>query len=719
MTAKVGTTSTVEPCTVEMSGTTMTPASSAGTQKVSMFAAKAGFVIPKNKLSGSLVPVFRGSKNLGTGDAVSGESKKQIQRKTKWGPDLTQDASVKKGRALAYLTRVEQITQQLKSGVLEDENDEDSLSAPQDPHHKSSKHQIDTKDVDQLELEKREAMGEILKLNPSYKAPPDYKPLLKEATVPIPVKEYPKYNFVGLICGPGSDNQKQLERETGAKIQVYGTKAGTGQKAEIKPSDGSEIHGEYENLYVHISADTFEKVDAAVAVIELLVTSVSGNLAAVSTGASVSGDNAHVPSQVQDTITSNMVPTTVVNQGMVQPLPGLAQTPLDGQFQYPGPFFSRCPSSAPMNMPGFTPLNSSRPVLNNPSHLSTSPFNPAYLPSSFGLLPSLVSPRQNPPTTQFLLHAYMGPQPASVQANVSAPLTFIGNRPLPAGSSTGWSSSPPAPQPGVASMLPPSNIPTANMESSVNHPIAAPSFISIPRPQAGLPSTSLQARVPGSVSGSVPNFAPLKPPMMTAQSPGDFTFQPHRPQNPSFQTVPQPSSHFSAHNASLARPMLPSPAPQAPSFQFPQPGGQVLSRPQLGDHMGQHPSAHMSAAPIARNSTAISVSPRLATFLESSTVLPQTPHPPMRLSNFNPPHQMPNLPGPLSPRPGNYIQIQQNYPAHATRPEIPRAPNQQLSNHLAFSFGKSASGPGGGQQLYDPFSPTSANQQQGGNPGKM
>ena len=29
--------------------------------------------------------------------------------------------------------------------------------------------------------------GEILKLNPSYKAPPDYKPLLKEARVPIPV----------------------------------------------------------------------------------------------------------------------------------------------------------------------------------------------------------------------------------------------------------------------------------------------------------------------------------------------------------------------------------------------------------------------------------------------------------------------------------------------------------------------------------------------------
>lgn len=32
--------------------------------------------------------------------------------------------------------------------------------------------------------------GEILKLNPSYKAPADYKPLLKEAVVPIPVSPF-------------------------------------------------------------------------------------------------------------------------------------------------------------------------------------------------------------------------------------------------------------------------------------------------------------------------------------------------------------------------------------------------------------------------------------------------------------------------------------------------------------------------------------------------
>lgn len=118
MTAKVDAASSVEPHSVEMSGATISSAPSIGTQKVSMFAAKSGFVIPKNKLSGSLVPIFRGSKNLGASDAVSGESKKQIQRKTKWGPDLAQDASVRKGRALAYQVPLSDITACLVVQIL-------------------------------------------------------------------------------------------------------------------------------------------------------------------------------------------------------------------------------------------------------------------------------------------------------------------------------------------------------------------------------------------------------------------------------------------------------------------------------------------------------------------------------------------------------------------------------------------------------------------------
>lgn len=70
-----------------------------------MFGAKSGFVIPKNKLSGSLIPIFqRGGKDNGTLTKLG-------KRKTKWGPDLTQDVSVKKSRVSAYQVRVEAIHQ--------------------------------------------------------------------------------------------------------------------------------------------------------------------------------------------------------------------------------------------------------------------------------------------------------------------------------------------------------------------------------------------------------------------------------------------------------------------------------------------------------------------------------------------------------------------------------------------------------------------------------
>lgn len=74
----------------------------ASSPKISMFGKKTGFVIPKNKLSGSLVPIVRGGSKSVTTDASKEESSKQTHRKTKWGIDLTQDSAVRRGRAIAY-----------------------------------------------------------------------------------------------------------------------------------------------------------------------------------------------------------------------------------------------------------------------------------------------------------------------------------------------------------------------------------------------------------------------------------------------------------------------------------------------------------------------------------------------------------------------------------------------------------------------------------------
>jgi splicing factor 1 len=105
---KVDQTSAVELQSIKMTATSSSSsASTTSGPKVSLFAAKSGFVIPKNKLLGSLVSIVKGGKKPGSKNAVNGEStnQEQVQRKTKWGPDLTQDASVKRGRALAYTVK--------------------------------------------------------------------------------------------------------------------------------------------------------------------------------------------------------------------------------------------------------------------------------------------------------------------------------------------------------------------------------------------------------------------------------------------------------------------------------------------------------------------------------------------------------------------------------------------------------------------------------------
>jgi len=47
-------------------------------------------------------------------------------------------------------------------------------------------------------------------------------------------------------------------------------------QGEIKP--GTDIQCSYKEMYVNISADSFEKVDAAMTIIELLITSVTVSL---------------------------------------------------------------------------------------------------------------------------------------------------------------------------------------------------------------------------------------------------------------------------------------------------------------------------------------------------------------------------------------------------------------------------------------------------------
>ncbi|KAI3960291.1 hypothetical protein MKW98_017015 [Papaver atlanticum] len=726
MATKIDQASSVEPHRAQTTVMATSSVASASTPKVSMFIKKAGFVIPKNKLAGSLVPAIRPRKTEAR-DAAKEEDNKPIKRKTKWGADLSEDAAVRKGRALAYQTRVDQIAQQLKSGVLEKEDDKGTELLKDAPHPESSRAQNDDQmqKFEMLALEKQEIIGEILKLNPSYKVPPDYKPLLKEAKIPIPVTRYPGYNVIGVILGPGSHTQKRLEEETGATIRIHGTKVATGEKGEITSSDGNDVQNAYEELYVHVLADTFEKIDAAVSLIELLISPVLGNSAlATANTATGTGDSVNVFDQNHAVNSAGyVIPMAGVNQGFMQPMVGPSQSgPTQVQFQpYRGPWFPPGPpQTAGHPHSGYPPSSHmSNAVQYPPTSINTSTMHPSFsshsqrpfipgqqqLPQSLqrSYMPELRQQSQgfpmlnNPMQSQQNSPAFraMAPQPnsamphqntgnrlistgtcpySSLQHTSMRPLT---GRPVTPGSSVGWPGVPPAAptSQGISNMMQinrPVGPPSEGL-SPYPPPSNVPSFTSASTPSSIAEPTigSTQSHVPPALSLPQLQQGSILPPVATPRpqrpNSGDFTFRP---------LVPPPQASPGSSNPSVAPQMLPRPTtlqislPQLPSYQPQAPvsfGGNTAQVPQ--------PQLRFPAFP--------------------------NPNPAMLTSRI--PHQglqMPNSPGNLPPRTVNHLQLQQNQFGATIPSGNLFVQTQQFSNNMQ------GYRPGIWNQGYDPFSPT-------------
>ena len=73
------------------------------------------------------------------------------------------------------------------------------------PRYDSNGKRTNTREMRMREIltkERNSLIERLLKINPNYQPPADYvrqKPMRK---MYIPVKEYPNYNFIGLVIGP-------------------------------------------------------------------------------------------------------------------------------------------------------------------------------------------------------------------------------------------------------------------------------------------------------------------------------------------------------------------------------------------------------------------------------------------------------------------------------------------------------------------------------------
>ena len=119
-----------------------------------------------------------------------------------------------------------------------------------------------------IEKERAAAMDELVTLNPALR-PANYVERKLTRKHYIPVKDFPTYNFIGLIIGPRGRTQKEMERDTGCKISIRGrgsVKSGRGGRRDGKPSDD-----EHDELHVLITGKDDAMMDKASDLVEKLL----------------------------------------------------------------------------------------------------------------------------------------------------------------------------------------------------------------------------------------------------------------------------------------------------------------------------------------------------------------------------------------------------------------------------------------------------------------
>jgi splicing factor 1 len=151
------------------------------------------------------------------------------------------------------------------------EQDPNRPPSPAPKYDKDGK-RTNTREVrlrEELTKERAKLIEELVKLNPLFQPPADAIKTKPTRRVYIPFREFPTYNFFGLIIGPRGNTQKKMEQETGCKISIRGK--GSIKEGSKGRSSQNETSTENEDLHVVITGDTDESVDMAVKMVEELL----------------------------------------------------------------------------------------------------------------------------------------------------------------------------------------------------------------------------------------------------------------------------------------------------------------------------------------------------------------------------------------------------------------------------------------------------------------
>ena len=154
-----------------------------------------------------------GSTSGGAGNA------RVSRRKTRFGSSEIESKHQKIAILRARLSDLQREYIQLPENAKKREAEEgDNVQPVYDSNGKRTNRIIDIM-REELLKRRRDVMRELIQVEPSLRGKLDVTIVKK---LYIPVKDYPGYNFFGLIIGPRGKTQKEMEAATGVKISIRG-----------------------------------------------------------------------------------------------------------------------------------------------------------------------------------------------------------------------------------------------------------------------------------------------------------------------------------------------------------------------------------------------------------------------------------------------------------------------------------------------------------------
>lgn len=164
--------------------------------------------------------------------------------------------------------KLAELERNIRFGILEIPPESERSPSPP-PIYDANGVRQNTREVrmkEKLTRERNAIIEELLKMDPTYQPPSDYKPEKKFRKLYIPYKKHPEYNFIGLIIGPRGNTHKRMQQETNTIIAIRG-------KGSVKEGarGASYDYGDDDDLHVLVTGDRQEDVDRAAVMVERLL----------------------------------------------------------------------------------------------------------------------------------------------------------------------------------------------------------------------------------------------------------------------------------------------------------------------------------------------------------------------------------------------------------------------------------------------------------------